>query len=283
MDVFCESTVRYWTTPGVGVILTGNTGSDGGRGMLALQCRLVNPGKIARPRSSTACRKPRSNCAGAVAQSLPLPKIGREIVGHILSMKRYRAGPLTACARLSDIGWNCEFRHADDSPRNRSSGSRAVAIGLVSVVLLALMLLAMPWSTTALFWGWIKPAKFAMSIAVYAWTLAWFFPYTLTGPAGPGGVRGLVRWVTVVTMVVEICVHRGAVVAGRRALALQRCLGLRYRGFRRDGIDDPVQHGARRLAARAVFSSPSRSARGVPVGNPHGDRGCDCGELASDC
>ena len=58
VDVFCESAARYWTTPGVGVILTG-MGSDGGRGMLALQrAGWLTLRKIARPRSSTACRKP---------------------------------------------------------------------------------------------------------------------------------------------------------------------------------------------------------------------------------
>jgi two-component system response regulator WspF len=90
VDVFCDSAARHWTTPGVGVILTG-MGSDGGRGMLALQ--RAGWLTLAQDReTSVVYGMPKAAVElSAVAQSLPLPKIGPEVVGHILSMKRYRA------------------------------------------------------------------------------------------------------------------------------------------------------------------------------------------------
>ena len=55
---------------------------------------------------------------------------------------------------------------------------------------------------------WIKPLKFAVSIAIYLVTLAWLLgelPATVKG-------QGLVRWGAVVAMVVEI-----ACIAGQSA------------------------------------------------------------------
>ena len=85
-------------------------------------------------------------------------------------------------------------------------------LGWFQLALTRLMLLAMPVDHRTILGlnPWIKPAKFAMSIAIYAWTLAWFFPY-LTGPAW---TKGLVRWGTVVTMVVEIVCIAGQSLRG---------------------------------------------------------------------
>jgi len=75
-------------------------------------------------------------------------------------------------------------------------------LGWFQLALLALMLMAMPFDARTILGlnPWIKPAKFAVSIAIYVWTLAWFMPY-LTGPLW---AKGLIRWGTVVAMVIEI-------------------------------------------------------------------------------
>jgi hypothetical protein len=75
-------------------------------------------------------------------------------------------------------------------------------LGWFQIVLAVLMLAAMPFDHRTILGlsPWIKPGKFAVSIAIYAWTLAWFMPY-LTGPRW---AKGLVRWGTAVAMVVEI-------------------------------------------------------------------------------
>jgi hypothetical protein len=85
-------------------------------------------------------------------------------------------------------------------------------LGWFQIGLLALMLLAMPWDHRTILGlnPWIKPAKFAASIAIYVWTLAWFLRY-LTGPAW---AKGLVRWGTVVTMFVEIVCIAGQSLRG---------------------------------------------------------------------
>src|SRR6476661_6035351 len=85
-------------------------------------------------------------------------------------------------------------------------------LGWFQVALLALMLLAMPLDQRTILGlnPWIKPAKFAVSIAIYAWTLAWFLPY-LTGPAW---AKGVVRWGTAVAMVVEILCIAGQAARG---------------------------------------------------------------------
>ncbi len=85
-------------------------------------------------------------------------------------------------------------------------------LGWFQVALLALMLVAMPFDHRTILGlnPWIKPAKFAASIAIYAWSLAWFLPYL----AGPAWAKGLVRWGTVVTMVTEIACIAGQSLRG---------------------------------------------------------------------
>jgi len=75
-------------------------------------------------------------------------------------------------------------------------------LGWFQVALLALMLAVMPLDHRTILGlsPWVKPSKFAVSIAIYAWTLAWFMPY-LTGSRW---AKGLVRWGTAVAMVIEI-------------------------------------------------------------------------------
>jgi hypothetical protein len=50
---------------------------------------------------------------------------------------------------------------------------------------------------------WVKPSKFAASILIYCWTVAWLLPYL----PGPRGAIALIRWGITVTMVVEmVCI-----------------------------------------------------------------------------
>jgi hypothetical protein len=48
--------------------------------------------------------------------------------------------------------------------------------------------------------AWLKPAKFAVSVGIYTFTLAWMFRYLTAWPR----VRRIAGWVTAVTLVLEI-------------------------------------------------------------------------------
>jgi hypothetical protein len=50
--------------------------------------------------------------------------------------------------------------------------------------------------------AWLKPAKFAMSIAIYTLTLAWVFTYLPEWPR----TRRVVSWITTVTLLLEIVI-----------------------------------------------------------------------------
>ena len=50
--------------------------------------------------------------------------------------------------------------------------------------------------------AWLKPAKFAVSLAIYAFTLAWVFSYL---PGWPN-MRRIVGWTTAVVLVVELAI-----------------------------------------------------------------------------
>ena len=50
--------------------------------------------------------------------------------------------------------------------------------------------------------AWLKPAKFALSIAVYAFTLAWTFTFI----PGFKRTRRIVGWVTAIVMVLELAI-----------------------------------------------------------------------------
>jgi hypothetical protein len=85
-------------------------------------------------------------------------------------------------------------------------------LGWFQIALLALMLVAMPFDERTILGvtPWIKPAKFAASIAIYAWTLAWLLPYLVA----PRWAKALVRWGTCVAMVVEIVCIAGQALRG---------------------------------------------------------------------
>jgi hypothetical protein len=72
-----------------------------------------------------------------------------------------------------------------------------------------LMLVALPASLAGLWLdpriiggapAWLKPAKFALSTAVYALTLAWVFSYLPMWPR----VRRIVGWTSAVVLVLEV-------------------------------------------------------------------------------
>jgi hypothetical protein len=85
-------------------------------------------------------------------------------------------------------------------------------LGWLQIALLVAMAAAIPFDDRTLLGlsPWIKPIKFAASIAIYAWTLAWFMPY-LTGPAW---AKALVRWGTALAMTVEIICIAGQSLRG---------------------------------------------------------------------
>ncbi|HEY4310573.1 MAG TPA: chemotaxis-specific protein-glutamate methyltransferase CheB [Pirellulales bacterium] len=87
VDVFCQSAARHWTTPGVAALLTG-MGSDGARGILLL--KKAGWLTLAQDQgTSVVYGMPKAAVElQAVEQSLPLSKIGPEILGHVLATNR---------------------------------------------------------------------------------------------------------------------------------------------------------------------------------------------------
>jgi hypothetical protein len=87
------------------------------------------------------------------------------------------------------------------------------AVGLLMLPLLALFLAGL-WLDPRVITGapaWLKPAKFAASIAIYTLTLAWIFTYL---PAWRR-TRLVVGWTTAVVMVLEMVVIAGQAARGR--------------------------------------------------------------------
>ena len=84
------------------------------------------------------------------------------------------------------------------------SDARLTATSLVMIALLAatgMALMLDPRQITGAP-AWLKPAKFAMSIAIYTLTLAWVFMYLPDWPR----TRRVVSWVTTVTLLLEIVI-----------------------------------------------------------------------------
>lgn len=74
--------------------------------------------------------------------------------------------------------------------------------GWAHIVFLFFMLIAAPWDSREVLGlnPWIKPMKFAVSIAIYLWTLGWLLRYL---PA-LGRFKQAVRWCATAFMLVEI-------------------------------------------------------------------------------
>lgn len=58
---------------------------------------------------------------------------------------------------------------------------------------------------------WLKPIKFAVSIAIYVWTIAWFLEYT----SGPAWAKRLISIGTSIALIVEIVCIGGQSLRGR--------------------------------------------------------------------
>jgi hypothetical protein len=90
---------------------------------------------------------------------------------------------------------------------------RVLAVtGWLHVALLAAMLLAMALDNRQVLGisVWIKPSKFAASIAIYLWTLAWLLVYV----PGPAWCKGLIRWGASLAMIAEISCIAGQSLRG---------------------------------------------------------------------
>ena len=84
------------------------------------------------------------------------------------------------------------------------SDARLTAMGVVMIALLAVAgvgLVLDPRQITGAP-AWLKPAKFAASIAIYSLTLAWVFMYLREWPR----TRRVVSWITTVTLLLEIII-----------------------------------------------------------------------------
>jgi len=75
-------------------------------------------------------------------------------------------------------------------------------IGWIHLALLAGMLVVFPFDSRIVMGinVWIKPMKFAMSIAIYVWTVAWLLEYLRL----PGWAKGIISWGISISMLTEI-------------------------------------------------------------------------------
>jgi hypothetical protein len=84
------------------------------------------------------------------------------------------------------------------------SDARLTAMGVMTIALLAATGVALLVDPREILGApaWMKPAKFAASIAIYTLTLAWLFTYLREWPR----TRRVVSWVTTVTLLLEIVI-----------------------------------------------------------------------------
>ena len=120
------------------------------------------------------------------------------------------------------------------------------AVGLLMLGLLGAALVGI-WADPRTITGapaWLKPAKFAASIAIYTLTLAWVFTYLQAWTR----TRRLVSWTTAVVLVVEM------------AIIVMQAVARHDESFQR-------RHAARRDAVH-------RDGREHRAADPRGDRRC---------
>ena len=101
--------------------------------------------------------------------------------------------------------------------------------------------------------AWLKPAKFATSIAIYSFTLAWMFRYL---PAWPR-LKSITGWITAIVMIVEIAIidlqaARGTTSHFNTATLFDRTL------FAIMGISILIAWGASIAITVALFRQPFR-------------------------
>ncbi len=78
------------------------------------------------------------------------------------------------------------------------------ALGLLMLPVLALTLIGLVVDPRMITGApaWLKPAKFAVSIAIYSFTFAWIFSYLPEWPR----VRTITGWITAITMILEMAI-----------------------------------------------------------------------------
>ena len=86
------------------------------------------------------------------------------------------------------------------------------ATGLAMIAVLALTVLGLVFDPRSVTGApvWLKPAKFAASIAIYTFTLAWMFTFLNEWPRA----RRIVGWTTAVAMVIEMAIIGGQAFRG---------------------------------------------------------------------
>ena len=82
--------------------------------------------------------------------------------------------------------------------------ARLTAVGMLMIALLGAAAVALLVDPREIMGAraWMKPAKFAASIAIYTLTLAWVFTYVRDWPR----MRRAVSWITTVTLLIEIVI-----------------------------------------------------------------------------
>jgi hypothetical protein len=88
-------------------------------------------------------------------------------------------------------------------------------VGAIHFALFVLMLVAAAFDDRQVLGVnvWIKPIKFAISIAIYVWTLAWILP----SAPGPRWTHGVIRWGVSVAMLAEMACIALQSARGRRS------------------------------------------------------------------
>jgi hypothetical protein len=96
--------------------------------------------------------------------------------------------------------------------RLRRGSAPLTATGLAMIAVLALTALGLIIDPRIVTGApvWLKPAKFAASIAIYTFTLAWMFTFLAAWPR----TRRVVGWTTALTMVVEMAIIGGQALRG---------------------------------------------------------------------
>lgn len=80
---------------------------------------------------------------------------------------------------------------------NESKALTALSIVMLAAFVLSVAGIVLDPRTITSVPAWLKPAKFAISIAIYAGTLAWMFQYITIG-------RRFVRWLGIITAIVSV-------------------------------------------------------------------------------
>jgi hypothetical protein len=106
----------------------------------------------------------------------------------------------TAAARPSPLSDRLDWREFFRELYRRSSV--LAIIGWIHLALLAGMLVVLPFDSRLVMGlnPWIKPMKFAISITIYVWTIAWLLEYLRR----PSRAKRIISWGISISMLIEI-------------------------------------------------------------------------------